>query len=159
MRSRLAHALAAFDGLPLALWHAGMTRRLKVTDRQWAIMVHMRVKRHQQRWTLRHDPHAGMPMALHPACVAFGTLEPTLHVHMVSRKISRLASSKPPGLNAAHPHGERLVDGVGAGLPRLLQGAAPRLPLIPRGRGARSPGVIHRLQVLGGEAHLLHSIA
>ena len=122
-------------------------------------MVHMRVKRQHQRWTLPHDPHAGMTMAMHPAFVTFGTLEPTLQVHMVGWKISRLASPKQPRLKAAHHLGAMLVDGVGAGLPRLLQRDEPRLTLIPRGRGARSQGAIHRVQVLGVEANVLQSIA
>src|SRR5207253_9959470 len=54
-RSRLAHDLATFDGLLLALRHAGMTIRLEVTDRKRAIMVHMRVKRQHQRW--RSEEH------------------------------------------------------------------------------------------------------
>src|SRR5919197_6241902 len=82
-RSRFAHDLAAFDGLLLALRHMGTTIRLKITDRKRAIMVHMRVKRQHQRWALLHDPHAGMAMAMNPACVAFGTLEPTLQVQIV----------------------------------------------------------------------------
>ncbi|HSX80580.1 MAG TPA: hypothetical protein VLQ80_18670, partial [Candidatus Saccharimonadia bacterium] len=73
-----------------------MTIRRKVTDRQQAIMVHMRVKRQHPRWTLLHDPHAGMTMAMHPAFVAFGTLEATLQVHIVGGKIRRLASDKQP---------------------------------------------------------------
>jgi hypothetical protein len=59
-----------------------MTIRRKVTDCKRAIMVHMRVKRQHQRWTLLHDPHAGMTMAMNPAFVAFGTLEPTLQVQI-----------------------------------------------------------------------------
>src|SRR5215471_12905252 len=98
-----------------------MTIRRKVTDRKHAIMVHMRVKRQHQRWTLLHDPHAGMTMAMHPAFVAFGTLKPTLQVQIVGGKISGLAPSKQPWLKAAHHLGEMLVDGVDTGLPRLLQ--------------------------------------
>jgi len=98
-----------------------MTIRLKVTDRKRAIMVHMRVKRQPQRWTLLHDPHAGMAMTMNAAFVAFGTLEPTRQVHIVSRKINRLTSYKQPWLKADHRHGEMLVDRVGAGLPRLVQ--------------------------------------
>src|SRR2546426_6015339 len=110
-RSRLAHDLATCDGLLLARRHAGMTIRRKVTDRQQAIMGHMRVKRHHQRWTLLHDPHAGMTMAMHPAFVAFGTFEATLQVHIVGGNIRRLASDKHPWLNAAHHLGAMLVDG------------------------------------------------
>jgi hypothetical protein len=62
-----------------------------------------------------------MTMAMNPACVAFGTLEPTLQVQIVGGNISRLAPYKQPGLKAAHHLGEMLVDGVSAGLPRLLQ--------------------------------------
>jgi len=77
-RSRLAHDLAAFDGLLLALWHAGTTIRFKVRDCKWASMVPMCIKRQPQRWTLPHDPHAGVAMAMETAFVAFGSLEPTL---------------------------------------------------------------------------------
>jgi hypothetical protein len=136
-----------------------MTIGRKVTDRKQAIMVYMRVKCQHQRWTLLHDPHAGMTMAMNPAFVAFGTLEPTLQVQIVDGQISRLAPSKQPWLKAAHHLGEMLVDGVGTGLPRLLQGDEPRLTLIHRGRGARPQRVIHRLQVLGVEAHVLQNIA
>jgi len=97
-----------------------MPIRRKVTDRKRAIMVPMRVKRQHQRWTLLHDPHAGMAMTMHAAFVAFGTLEPTLQVHMVSRNINRLASDKQPWRKADHRHGAMLVDRVGAGLPRLV---------------------------------------
>src|SRR6266852_9536771 len=90
-RSRLTHNLAAVDGLLLALRHAGMTIRRKVLDRQRTIMVHMRVKRQHQRWTLSYDPHAGVAMTMDPAFVAFGTFAPTLQVHIVGRTLSRLA--------------------------------------------------------------------
>src|SRR5437879_250201 len=129
-RSRLAHDLAAFNGLLLALRHAGMTIRPQVLDGKWAIMVHMRIKRQHQRWTLPHDPHAGVTMAMDTAFVAFWTLEPTLQVHIVGGKISRLASHKQPRLTAAHHLGEMLLNGVGACLPRLLQRDEPRLPLL-----------------------------
>ena len=63
----------------------------------------------------------GFTMAMHPAFVAFGTPEPTLQVQIVDGKISCLAPYKQPWLKAAHQLGEMLVDGVSAGLPRLLQ--------------------------------------
>jgi hypothetical protein len=91
-----------------------MTIRLKVIDRKWTIVVHMRVKRQHQRWTLPHDPHAGVAMAMNPAFVAFWTLEPTLQVQIVGWTISRLASHKHPRLKAAHYLGEMLLNGVGA---------------------------------------------
>lgn len=136
-----------------------MTIRLKVIDRKRAILGHMRVKRQHQRWTLLHKAHASMTMAMHAAFVAFGTLTPTLQVQIVGREISRLASPKHPRCKAVHYLGKMLVDGVDAGLPPLLQRDEPRLTLVPRGRGARSQGALHRLQVLGVEAHLLQSIA
>jgi hypothetical protein len=98
----------------MTIWH-------KVTDRKQAIMMHMRIKRQHQRWALLHDPHAGMTMAMNSAFVAFGPLEPTLQVQIIGGKISRLAPYKQPCLKATHQLGEMLVDGVGAGLPRLLQ--------------------------------------
>ena len=94
-RSRLTHHLAAFDGLLLALRHAGMTRRRKGIDRQRPIMGHRRVKRQHQRWTVPYDPSAGVARTMDPAFGAFGTFDPTLHVHMVGRQLSRLA---PPSL-------------------------------------------------------------
>jgi hypothetical protein len=100
-------------------WLSGMTIGRKVTDRQQAIRVHMRVKRQHQRWTLLHDPHAGMTMAMHPACVACGPLAPTLQVHLVGGKISGLAPYQQPWRKAAHDLGDMLVNGVRAGLPRL----------------------------------------
>src|SRR4029450_13358426 len=125
-RPSLAHDLATFDGLLLALRHAGMTIGRKVTDRKQAIMVYMRVKCQHQRWTLLHDPHAGMTMAMNPAFVAFGTLEPTLQVQIVGRKISRLASYKQPRRKATHHLGEMLVYGVSVGVTHLLQCDEPR---------------------------------
>ena len=128
-RSRLAHDCAAVDGLRLALRHAGITIRLKVRYRQWAIMVHRRIKRQHQRWPLPHDPHASVAMAMDTAFMTLWTLEPTLHVQIVGWKISRLASHKYPRLKAAHHLGAMLLNGVGAGLPRLLQRDEPRLTL------------------------------
>ena len=136
-----------------------MTIRLKVLDRKWAIMVHMRIKRQHQRWTLPHDPHAGVAMAMDTAFVAFWTLEPTLQVHIVGWKISRLASHKQPRCKAAHHLGEMLFNGIGAGLPRLLQRDEPRLTLLSCRRLARPQDAINRLKVLGVEAHVLQGIA
>jgi len=102
--------------------------------------------------------HAGMTMAMHPACVAFGTLEPTLQVQIVGRKLSRLASHKHPWFKAAHHLGKRLLNGIRAGLPLLLQRDEPRLTLCPRGRGARPQDTIHCLQVLGVETNLRQGI-
>jgi hypothetical protein len=41
-------------------------------------MVHMRIKRQHQRWTLPYNPHASVAMAMDAALVTFGPLEPTL---------------------------------------------------------------------------------
>ena len=154
-----AHDLAALDGLLLACWHAAMTGRLKVINRQWAIMVYMRVKRHHQWWTVRHDPHASMTMPMPPAFVACGTLAPTRPVHMVGRNITGLAADTPPWLTATHDRGAMLVDGVAGGRPHLLPCDAPCLTLLPRGRGARSQGVLHRVEVLGVKAAMRHRLA
>ena len=113
-RSRLAHDLATFDSLLLARWHTAMTVGLQVIDRKRAIMVPVRVERQHQRRTWRHDPHARMAMAMSPALVTFGTLEPTLSIHSVFRKIGRLATRKHPRLKTAHPLGDMLVYGVSA---------------------------------------------
>src|SRR5262249_53277020 len=137
-RSRLAHDLAAFDGLRLALWYAGTTIRLKVLACPWALMVPRCSQRHHQRWTLPHDPHADVALAMETACVALGTLAPTLQVHMVSGKISRLASHHQPRFTAAHYRGAMRFHRIGAGLPRLWQRDEPRLTLRSCGRVARS---------------------
>jgi len=77
-RSCLAHDLAAFDSLLLALWYTGQPVGHKIINRQWLLVVHMRIKRHHQRWTLPHNPHASVAMAMDAALVPFGPLEPTL---------------------------------------------------------------------------------
>ena len=74
-RSRFAHDLAALDGLLLTRGHASMPVGLKVIGRKWAIMMHMRVKRQQQRRTLLHDPNARVATAMDPTLVAFGTFD------------------------------------------------------------------------------------
>ncbi len=112
--SCLAHDLATFDSLLLARWHTAMTVGLQVIDRKRAIMVHMRVKRQHERRTLLHKPHARVATAMDPPFVAFGTLEPTLSIHSVFRKIGRLATRKHPRLKTAHPLGDMLVNGVSA---------------------------------------------
>ena len=135
-----------------------MTIRLKVIDRQWTIVVHMRVKRQHQRWPLPYDPHASVAMTMDPAFVAFGTFEPTLQVHIVGRKLSPLTPYKHPRFKAAHHLGKMLLNGIRTGLPRLLQHDEPRLTLCPRGRGARPQETLHGLQVLGVEADLRSDI-
>lgn len=131
-----------------------MPIRLKVIDRKWTIVVHMRVKRQHQRWPLPYDPHASVAMTMDPAFVAFGTFEPTLQVQIVGRKLSHLPPYKQPRFKAAHHLGKMLLNGSRAGLPPLLQRDEPRLTLCPRGRGARPQDTIHCLQVLGVEADL-----
>ena len=54
-----------------------MTVRLKVINRKWAMMMHMRIKRQHQRWTLAHDPHTRVTTAINPTLVAFGPFELT----------------------------------------------------------------------------------
>ena len=76
--SCLAHDLAAFDSLLLALRHTGKPVGLKIINRKWALVVHMRIKRQHQRWTLPYNPHASVAMAMDAALVTFGPLEPTL---------------------------------------------------------------------------------
>jgi len=153
-RPCLAHDLATFDGLLLALRHAGMTIRLKVIDREWTIVVHMCVKGQHQRWTLPYDPHASVAMTMDPAFVTFRTLEPTLQVQIVGRKLSYLTPHKQPRFKAAHYLGKVLFNGIRAGLPLLLQRAEPRLTLCQRGHGTRPQHPIHGLQVLGVETNL-----
>jgi len=131
-----------------------MTIRLKVIARKWTIVVHMRVKRQHQRWSLPYDPHASVAMTMDPTFVAFGTFEPTLQVQIVGRKLSHLTPYKQPRFKAAHHLGKMLLNGIRAGLPRLLQRDEPRLTLCPRDRGARPQDTIHGLQVLGVEADL-----
>ena len=76
--SCLAHDLAAFDRLLLALRHTGKPVGLKIINRKWALVVHMRIKRQHQRWPLLDNPHTGVAMAMDAALVTFGPLEPTL---------------------------------------------------------------------------------
>ena len=91
-----------------------MTIGLKVIDRKRALMVYMRVKRQQQRRTLLHDPYPCMVTAMDPALMTFGTLEPTLQIHIVFREIGRLTTHKQPRLKTAHHLGKLLVHGVSA---------------------------------------------
>jgi hypothetical protein len=77
-RSCLAHDLAAFDSLLLALRYTGQPVGRKIINRTWLLVVHMRSKRQHQRWTLPHNPHANVAMAMEAALVTFGPLEPTL---------------------------------------------------------------------------------
>ena len=153
-RSRFAHDLAALDGLLLTRGHASMPVGLKVIGRKWAIMMHMRVKRQQQRRTLLHDPNARVATAMDPTRVAFGTFEPTFQIQIVYRKLGHLATHKQPRLKAAQQLGEMLVNRVGAGLPRLLQQAQSHLPLAPCDLVARSQGAVHGLQSSDLRSHL-----
>ncbi len=74
--SGLAHDLAAFDSLLLALRYTGQPVGPKIITREWPRMVHMRLKRQHQRWTLPDNPHASVAMAMDAALVTFGPLEP-----------------------------------------------------------------------------------
>src|SRR5712671_2803401 len=94
--SCFAHDLAPFDRLLLACRHAAMTGRLQVLDRTGGLMMHVCIKCQQQRWTLLYQPNARMATTMHPTLVAFGTFEPTLHIHVVFRKSGRLAPHKHP---------------------------------------------------------------
>jgi len=80
---RREYGLAAFDGRLLACRHVAMTVRLKVINRKWAMMMHMRIKRQHQRWTLLHQPNARMATTMNPTLMAFGTFEPTLQIQIV----------------------------------------------------------------------------
>jgi len=112
--SRFAHDLTAFERLLLPRQHGAMAVGLKVIDRKRAIMVPVRVERQHQRRTWRHDPHARMAMAMSPALVTFGTLEPTFQISIVFRDIVRLATHKQPRLKIAHHLGQLLLKGIGA---------------------------------------------
>jgi hypothetical protein len=153
-RSRFAHDLATLDGLLLTRGHADMPVGLKVIGRKRAIMMHMCVKRQHQRRPLLHDPNARVATAMDPTLVAFGTFEPTFQIQIVYREIGCLATHKQPRLKAAQQLGEMLVNGVGAGLPRLLQHAKPLLPLAPCDLVARSQGTVHGLQLSDISPHL-----
>ena len=76
--SGLAPTLAAFDSLLLALRYTGQPVGRKIINRQWLLVVHMRIKRQHQRWTLPYNPHASVAMAMDAALVTFGPLEPAL---------------------------------------------------------------------------------
>ncbi len=96
-----------------------MTVRGKVIDCQHSIMVEMRVKHEHQRRPLPHKPHARVASAMEPTLMAFGTLKPTLQIHIVYREIRRLATDKQPRLKTAHHLREMPVNGVAACLPLL----------------------------------------
>ncbi len=55
-----------------------------------------------------------MAMAMSPALVTFGTLEPTFQISIVFRDIVRLATHKQPRLKIAHHLGQLLLKGIGA---------------------------------------------
>lgn len=97
-------------------------------------------------------------MAMDAALVPFGPLEPTLSVHIVRGKISRLATHKHPRLKAAQHRGDMLMDGIRARLPHLLQREELRLTLLRCHRIARLQSGIDRLQVLGRETNVLQGI-
>ena len=147
-RSRLPHDLAACDGLLLAHRHAGMTIGLKVSNRKRAIMVKMRVQRQHQRRTLSHDPHACVASSMESTLVAFGTLEPTLQIHIVCRHISQLAPDKQPWLKTVHYGGKMLVHRVSTGLPWLQQCVKQRRSRLPSGFVAGLEGAVDGLEVL-----------
>ena len=153
-RARFAHDLTALDCLLLACRHAGMPVGLKVIGHKRAIMMHMRVKRQHQCWTLLYDPNARVATAMDPTLVTFGTFEPTVQSQIVCRAIGRLATHKQPRLEAAQHLGKMLGNGVGAGLPRLLQQAKPHLPLSPCDLVAPSQGAVHGLQISDISPHL-----
>ncbi len=125
-----------------------MTIGLKVIGRKRALMVHMRVKRQHQRWTLLHEPHARMATAMEPTLVTFGPLEPTFQIQIICGAICHLPTYKQPWLKAAHHRGEMLVHGVSACPPRLLQRDERCLTLLPGGLVAWPEGAVHSLQVL-----------
>jgi hypothetical protein len=74
-------------------------------------MVHLCIKRQQQRWTLTHDPHARLTTAMPPTLVAFGAFAPTLQVPMVGWHLGGLATHQQAGRKAAHPLGDVLLKG------------------------------------------------
>src|SRR5438067_8026182 len=158
-RSGFAHDLAPSNRLLLACRHTAMTVRLKVIDRKWAIMMHMRIKRQHQCWTLLHQPNPRMATPMNPTLVAFRTFEPTLQIHVVFRKIGRLATHKQPRLKTAHHLGKLLVHAVSACLPRLPQRDELPLTLFPCGLLARPQGILHCLQGLDVLGHLLQGLA
>jgi len=121
-------------------------------------MVHMRVKRQHQRWTLPYDPHAGVAMTMDPAFVAFGTFEPTLQVQIVGRKTQPSHPHKQPQFKAAHHLGKMLLNGIRAGLPFLLQRAELRLTLRAVAVALGLRVLFHCLQGLGVEANVRQRI-
>jgi hypothetical protein len=131
--SRFAHNLAAFEGLLLASRCTGLTVRLKVIDGKQILMVHMRVERQQPCRTLLDDPPPRVATSMYPPFVPFRTLAPTLHIHIVFREISRLATDKQPSLNTAHHVGKLLVNGIAstAMLRAPFLGSQVALPRVP----------------------------
>ena len=76
--SSLAHDLTAFDSLLLALRDTGKPVGRQIINRKWLLVVHMRIKRQHERWTLPDNPHTSVAMAMDAALVPFGPLEPAL---------------------------------------------------------------------------------
>ena len=146
--SRFTHDLATPECLLLACWHAAMTVGFKVIDRKRAIVIHMRVKRQQQRRTLLHQSNTHVATAMNPTLVAFGTFEPALQIQIVFWKIGCLSTHKHPRRKTAHHLGKVLLNGVSACLPRLPQRDELRLPLLLCGLVTWPQGALHGSQVL-----------
>jgi hypothetical protein len=156
--SCLAHDLAAFDSLLLALRHTGKPVGRKLINRPWALVGHMRLKRQPQCGTLPDNPHASVAMAMDASLMPLGPLEPTLSLQIGRGTISRLTTHKHPRLKAAHQLGAMLMDGGGARLPRLLPREQRRLTLRRCHCIARLQSGLDRLQGLGLAAPLVQGI-
>ena len=85
--SRFTHDLATPECLLLACRHAAMTVGCKVIDRKRALVMHMRVKRQQQRRTLLNQSNTHVATAMNSTLVAFGTLKPAFQIQIIGRKI------------------------------------------------------------------------
>src|SRR5437870_8253479 len=157
--SCFTHDLATPECLLLACWHAVMTVGCKVIDRKRAIVIHMRVKRQQQRRTLLHQSNTHVATAMNPTLVAFGTFEPALQIQIVFWKISCLSTHKQPRRKTAHHFGKLLLNGVSACLPRLPQRDELRLPLLLRGLVTCPQGAIHSSQVWDILPYVLQGLA
>jgi hypothetical protein len=156
--SCLAHDLAAFDSLLLALRHTGKPVGRQIIHRPWALVGHMRLKRHHQCGTLPDNPHASGAMALDASLMPLGPLEPTLSLQSGRGTISRLTTHQHPRLTAAHQLGAMLMDGGGARLPRLLPREQRRLTLRRWHGSARLQRGLDRLQGVGLAAPLVQGI-